>query len=167
MGIDVSVLAEIIHDHKRLQKNASERRLRRMDPNRYSTPERRAARKKWRDAHRAQSNAVRRLWRQRNLVKHLLYGAKARAKIRGEEFSITEADVPPMGDRCPLLGHPFAEPGSRAFADTPSLDRIDSSLGYVRGNVWIVGWRANLIKNDGTAAEHAMIAEAMRARGCK
>jgi len=43
--------------------------------------------------------------------------------------------------------------------NSPSLDRIDSKKGYVPGNVMIMSWRANRIKNDGTAAEHKKIAE--------
>jgi hypothetical protein len=38
-------------------------------------------------------------------------------------------------------------------AGTPSLDRIDSSLGYVKGNVWVISWRANHIKTDATLDE--------------
>ena len=64
-----------------------------------------------------------------------------------------------MGTHCPLLGHPFSESGE----NSPSFDRINPKLGYVKGNVWIVGLRANVIKNDGTAEEHEMIARAMRA----
>lgn len=43
-----------------------------------------------------------------------------------------------------------------------SLDRVDPAKGYVKGNVWIVGYRANLVKNDGTAEEHELIARAIR-----
>lgn len=67
-----------------------------------------------------------------------------------------------MGTHCPLLGHPFAEANS-GTAFVPSLDRINPKLGYIKGNVWIVGRRANMIKNDGTAEEHEQIARAMRA----
>jgi len=76
------------------------------------------------------------------------------------EFTITESDIPPMGERCPLLGEPFEIGGDKRYS--PSLDRIDPKRGYVPGNVWIVGWRANLIKSNGTAEEHEMIAQAMR-----
>ena len=37
--------------------------------------------------------------------------------------------------------------------DSPSLDRIDSSKGYVKGNVAIVAFRANTIKNNATEQE--------------
>jgi hypothetical protein len=63
---------------------------------------------------------------------------------------------------CPALGLEldYATFGSyRMPENAASFDRIDPSLGYVKGNVVIISWRANRIKNDGTAAEHRAIAE--------
>lgn len=128
-----------------------------------------AATGKWRAANKPKINAGRRAWRSRNIIKSLLAEARHRAKARGVEFSITIDDIPPMGTHCPLLGHPFPAPEIRGTIShggigrfTPSLDRIDPTRGYVPGNVWIVGYRANLVKNDGTAEEHELIARAMR-----
>jgi len=59
---------------------------------------------------------------------------------------------------CPILGIEldyFAE--SRA-ENSPSFDKTDPTKGYVDGNVMIMSWRANRIKNDGTASEHRQIA---------
>jgi hypothetical protein len=166
-GVSIGVLREIIAEHKRLQSVASGRRVYRSA--RWNTPEalakRAAWRRDWNAKNRKHNAAVRKAWRRRNLLKHLLYAAKVRAKKYGHAFSVTVKDLPPMGDRCPLLGHRWARPGARVLANTPSIDRINSRRGYVRGNVWVVGWRANLIKNDGTAAEHEAIARAMRERG--
>jgi predicted DNA-binding protein YlxM (UPF0122 family) len=62
---------------------------------------------------------------------------------------------------CPVLGIEldwFAE----AKADnSPSYDRVDSTKGYVPGNVRIISFRANRIKNDGTIDEHKKIIEYM------
>jgi len=66
---------------------------------------------------------------------------------------------------CPMLGIPidyFAKEGR--VEGSPSFDRIDNSKGYVKGNIQIISWRANRIKNDGTAAEHRAIAEAIDKR---
>lgn len=129
-------------------------------------PERaKAATKRWRDSNRPRRNELRRAWRSRNIVKMLFQEAKSRAKASGREFTIALNDIPQMGDFCPLLGHPFPPPDVRDGVYSPSLDRIDSSRGYVPGNVWIVGRRANRLKNDGTAAEHEAIAAAMRRSG--
>lgn len=91
--------------------------------------------------------------------------AKARATKRGLPFSITPDDVV-IPDRCPVLGIPLVRNVSRGPSDSsPSLDRKVCELGYVPGNVIIMSWRANRIKNDGTTAEVRAIADWMEAEG--
>lgn len=41
--------------------------------------------------------------------------------------------------------------------DSPSIDRIDNAKGYTKDNIHIISWRANRLKNDGTAEEHLAI----------
>jgi hypothetical protein len=60
---------------------------------------------------------------------------------------------------CPLLGIELDYFAQRSQENSVSFDRIDSSKGYVKGNVIICSWRANRIKNDGTAEEHKKIYE--------
>src|SRR3546814_14524029 len=43
-----------------------------------------------------------------------------------------------------------------------SLDRIDNTKGYVRGNVAVMSYKANRLQNEGTAEEHEIIAAWMR-----
>lgn len=38
-------------------------------------------------------------------------------------------------------------------SNSPSLDRLVPSIGYVRGNVAVVSWKANRAKNNLTARE--------------
>jgi hypothetical protein len=62
---------------------------------------------------------------------------------------------------CPVLGIPLtlvAPPNSDGL---PTVDRIDSSKPYQVGNVAVISWRANIIKNMGTADEHRRIARWM------
>ena len=83
---------------------------------------------------------------------------KQNNKQRGWEWSITMSDLE-WPRYCPILGIEldwFAEVRSE---NSPSIDRLDSSKGYIPGNVVIMSWRANRIKNDGTANEHQQIAD--------
>lgn len=60
---------------------------------------------------------------------------------------------------CPMLGielNYFTD--GYAQDSSVSFDRIDSSKGYINGNVIVISWRANRIKNDGSAEEHQKIA---------
>lgn len=97
-------------------------------------------------------------------AKYLLQVAKSRAKKKNIEFSISISDVL-IPTHCPLLGVELSYSGKGIHSGrSASLDRIDSNLGYVKGNVWIVSRRANVIKNDATASELRMIADNLEAK---
>jgi hypothetical protein len=40
-----------------------------------------------------------------------------------------------------------------------SLDRIDSSKGYIKGNVWIISHKANTMKSASTLEEFLLMAQ--------
>ena len=118
--------------------------------------------------HPEKHQEARRVWRYANPVKRLLQTAKARAKQRGHEFSITEADLMPFPTHCPVLGIELQYGGIRgkdlrAKDKWPlaSLDRRDNAFGYVPGNIFIISLRANMLKSDGTPEEHRAIAKWM------
>lgn len=93
-------------------------------------------------------------YRASNPAKRLFYAARQRAKQSGIEFSITEADVV-IPTRCPVFGTELIISGSSRenYDNSPSLDRIDPTLGYVPGNVAVISNRANRIKNNATQQE--------------
>lgn len=74
--------------------------------------------------------------------------AKRRALKRGVSFNLAIEDLPPIPDICPVLGVPFASGERRVAPESLTLDRIDSALGYVRGNVMWLSHRANAMKQD-------------------
>ena len=76
---------------------------------------------------------------------------------RGIPFELEETDLV-LTSHCPVLGIEFVE-GHREFA--PSVDRIDNTKGYVKGNVWIISRRANRIKNDSTLEELQLLVTAL------
>jgi hypothetical protein len=62
---------------------------------------------------------------------------------------------------CPILGLELDYFADKRQENSPSFDRIDPTKGYTKGNVEILSWRANRIKNDGTREEHELIAKHM------
>lgn len=94
----------------------------------------------------------------------LLRVTKSRAKKKSIPFDLEPEDIE-YPETCPYLGiilkHHLGE-GCGPKDDSPSLDRIDPSKGYVKGNVEVISHRANMIKNCGTAEEHEKIAARMR-----
>lgn len=87
---------------------------------------------------------------------------KKNCSTNGKQFELAflELEIPLV---CPYLGIPINWDAWQARDDNaPSFDRVDNSLGYVAGNVIICSWRANRLKNDGTAVEHIAIAAFMQ-----
>jgi hypothetical protein len=83
--------------------------------------------------------------RKKNPLKYLVSYAKYRAKKRNIEFSITESDLT-VPHLCPILDIPLEFGGN--LLTSPSIDRIDNTKGYVKGNVRIISQRANALKSS-------------------
>jgi len=96
-----------------------------------------------------------------NPEKVLLRAARNRARLKNLEFSIDLSDIK-IPEFCPLLefkleykrGH-----GHGPWDFSPTLDRIDSNFGYIKGNVWVISSLANRIKSDGTPEQIMMLAK--------
>lgn len=85
---------------------------------------------------------------------------KSEAHRRGVEFNLGWADIE-WPTHCPIMGVELNYFSDRSCNknNSPSIDRVDPSKGYVKGNVAIICYRANRIKNDGTAEELRRIAD--------
>ena len=86
------------------------------------------------------------------IVTKIFRNAQSRAKKSGIEFSITEKDII-LPEYCPILKIKLQENILSAKSNSYSIDRIDNSKGYVKGNVQVISHRANQIKNDSTIEE--------------
>lgn len=84
--------------------------------------------------------------------------AKRRAKQKGLPFNLEVKDVPVIPDCCPVLGIPIRTATCRQNDNSPTLDRIIGQFGYVKGNVRIISWRANMLKRDATLEELRAVA---------
>lgn len=82
--------------------------------------------------------------------KRILSSCKSTAKIRGLEFDLDISDIV-IPQYCPILKVELTNlRGKGRTAYNPSIDRLDSSRGYVKGNVWIISDIANRMKTDAT-----------------
>lgn len=95
-----------------------------------------------------------------NPTNGLLKLAKQRCKKSEVPCTITKEDII-IPEFCPILGLKleFGEMENRD--NSPSLDRIIPKLGYVPGNVAVISFKANRIKNHGSSEEHRRIADWM------
>ena len=86
-------------------------------------------------------------WNKQTDEYKIWHRAKSRAKRKGLEFNIEVDDII-IPNVCPILG---------ILMDVPSIDRHDSSKGYIKGNIVIMSNRANMLKNNGTLEEFKKI----------
>ena len=80
------------------------------------------------------------------------YRAKQRAKKYNLDFDIQESDII-IPEKCPILEVPIILGSKDNYEYTPSLDRIDNSKGYVKGNIQVISKKANSMKNSATYQE--------------
>lgn len=90
-------------------------------------------------------------------VYRLWYSAKSRAKRKNRSFSIEESDIR-IPEVCPILGTKFIKNTEYAA----SIDRIDSTKGYIKGNIQVISRRANMIKSNATIEEIQKVLDYMR-----
>lgn len=109
---------------------------------------------KWRAANRDKVNTYSRTYNTKHWRERMLTHAKSRAKKANIPFNITLEDLT-FPEFCPALRIPlvYGPQDRRNNPNSASLDRIVPSQGYVRGNVQVLSLRANLIKQNATAAE--------------
>lgn len=93
---------------------------------------------------------------------YMWIGAKKRCVKSGKEFNIEPTDIPEIPKFCPILGIELIISNNGPTDKSPSLDRIDSSKGYIKGNIRIISNRANRIKSDATYDELKLIYEDLK-----
>lgn len=113
---------------------------------------RRASRKKHREKYRELINKKSRDKDRRlkleNPVKNWYQQVKQDAHKRGHEFNLTIEDFA-LPEKCPILGIPLQfHFDSKIYPDTPSMDRVDNLVGYLKGNVRVISWKANRYKSN-------------------
>jgi hypothetical protein len=134
-----------------------------------NSPEVQAQKKRYNQEHAAETCATRKIYRDSHKeeikdahdaliaaypTRPMIYEARKRAKAMGIPCTITEFDIE-IPKFCPVLGIPIIPYQKDNNRDScPSLDRVNLNYGYVPGNVCVMSYRANRLKNDGTIEEH-------------
>jgi hypothetical protein len=131
---------------------------------------RREIQSRYRNSHRAElsayntspegrllSNARNEKYRATRYVSVMLAQTKFRAKKLHLKFDLIPGDIL-VPTTCPVLGIPIRR-GRGRTDNSPSIDRVIPSRGYIRGNVRIISFRANAIKRDASSAELRDIAD--------
>jgi flagellar basal body rod protein FlgC len=102
----------------------------------------------------------------RVLTRERLYNSsRVRAEKIGIEHTILPDDIP-TPTHCIYLGTKLEyrikeERGDLMRRNTPSIDRIDNSRGYVPGNVQVISWMANTMKSNASFEDLISFAEAV------
>jgi len=103
---------------------------------------------KGREASRRKSSA----WRKNHPEKKLWWLARSRAIAQNAPFTIQVSDIK-IPDFCPVFGIPLFSREKAQGPNSPTLDRIIPSLGYVPENIMVISSQANTWKSDMTRAE--------------
>jgi len=88
----------------------------------------------------------------RNTRFFMLKRAQLRARTAKLPFNLILEDIR-IPKKCPVLDIEMKVGRGRLPRNSPSLDRINPSKGYVKGNVAVISNRANILKKDGTLEE--------------
>jgi len=148
-----------------------------------SLERRREYQRKYREANREKINLYLKEWHKKNrstqieyfkykynenkprtilsTIKRNLKNLKSKCKSKGIPFDVSIEDIE-IPTHCPLLGLELKAGLPRNSPESPSIDKIIPSLGYVRGNVWVISQRANTIKHNASLEEIEMICKNLR-----
>jgi hypothetical protein len=123
--------------------------------------------KHYRERHQEKSRAYSKQYYSENkeelLAQHMLYkisnperrmwqSAKERAIKSNLEFTINIDDII-IPTHCKILGILLFRGKGVPIANSPSLDRIVPELGYIKGNIQVISYKANTMKSDATRME--------------
>lgn len=145
----ISLLStENMERRKKYEKQYREKNLERLrqisSEYREKTKEYRSAKDK---ANRKAINARAVAYYRVNIDKRMLMSARTRARAQNLSFNISLSDIK-IPKVCPILGIELVNNAGRAKGNSPCLDRIDNSLGYIKGNVGVISNRANQLKSN-------------------
>ncbi len=136
---------------KRLANNPGGQRRQRVSADVAKERRKLATRKKRARQKELIANAVNK-WEVLDPRKEMLRQAEKRARMLGRDFNIDIEDII-CPTHCPLSGVELDYHSGQRADNAASLDRVDNSRGYVKGNVRVISLRENMLKRDRSVAE--------------
>ena len=99
-----------------------------------------------------------RKWVEDNPVLSVWFRIKERAFRKNIDFNIEVSDLV-IPDVCPVLKIKLERGKEGKQANSPSVDRIDNTKGYLKGNVQVISDLANSMKRDATPEQLLLFAD--------
>lgn len=98
-------------------------------------------------------------YRKRDYKKYMFQHCKGSAKHRNLDFNLTIDDII-IPKYCPYLGIEITQDvGTGNSYSNASIDRIDNSKGYIKGNIQIISFLANKMKQNVSIDQLIVFAE--------
>lgn len=95
----------------------------------------------------------------RSPEKYILSRTKTQSKRKGFDFNLSLEDIL-IPEYCPYMNVKLTHPlDSNDNFYLPSVDRIDSTKGYVKNNIQIISYLANRMKNNATEEQLVQFAK--------
>ena len=79
----------------------------------------------------------------------LFNSARTRAKREELNFNLDISDII-IPEYCPILKIPLFKGVGKPVHNSPTLDKINNELGYIKGNIRVISYRANTMKSNCT-----------------
>lgn len=95
--------------------------------------------------------------------KAIFFSTKRRAKIEGINFNLEESDIF-IPDKCPILDIKLQMHSDYARDNSPSIDRLIPNKGYIKGNCFIISYKANRMKQDNSLEDLEKIVKYIQER---
>jgi len=95
----------------------------------------------------------------KSLEYQLMHKAKIRAKKGNFPFNLELKDIH-IPEFCPVFPSiKLNRNNNKLSFDSPTLDKLVPELGYIKGNVCVISWRANDLKRNASIEEIKRLAE--------
>lgn len=110
--------------------------------------------KKWAAENREKKNIYAERYKEKYLNKYLWKSCKKNAAVRNLSFEIDYTDII-IPSVCPVFQTPFV----RKTMYAASVDRIDSTKGYIKGNIQVMSRLANFMKSSANKEQLRLFAK--------